>query len=225
MRTLTATKRASCVSFSLFSPPFVLTYHTRLSLFLGVSACSVATASPDAPASDTNTNPAATGRRIDTLAPMPTPRGMQELQAMDNSHVALVAVKLLADGFRQYRCVLFPVVHFLNLWRVSLFHARPSTPRVEPAPGSQCVSWPLVTFLYVASCAFSFLSSNALVLHRDLTTDAPTLNSDQMRPPAPARRESHEPHQGAQVREGRRSGDAQGGRRRGRPHHGVRIAQ
>ncbi|KAJ3551135.1 hypothetical protein NM688_g4899 [Phlebia brevispora] len=27
-----------------------------------------------------------------------------ELQAMDNSHVALVAVKLRADGFRRYRC-------------------------------------------------------------------------------------------------------------------------
>ncbi|KAF7795315.1 hypothetical protein EIP86_006470 [Pleurotus ostreatoroseus] len=27
-----------------------------------------------------------------------------ELQAMDNSHVALVAVKLMADGFRRYRC-------------------------------------------------------------------------------------------------------------------------
>ena len=105
MRTLTATKRASCVSSLLSSPSFALTHHTRLSLFLGVSACSVATASPDAPASDTNTNPAATGRRTDTPAPTPTPRGMQELQAMDNSHVALVAVKLLADGFRQYRCV------------------------------------------------------------------------------------------------------------------------
>jgi proliferating cell nuclear antigen len=28
----------------------------------------------------------------------------QNLQAMDNSHVALVAVKLLADGFALYRC-------------------------------------------------------------------------------------------------------------------------
>ena len=26
------------------------------------------------------------------------------LQAMDNSHVALVAVKLLANGFKRYRC-------------------------------------------------------------------------------------------------------------------------
>ena len=28
----------------------------------------------------------------------------QNLQAMDNSHVALVAVKLKTDGFKQYRC-------------------------------------------------------------------------------------------------------------------------
>ena len=33
---------------------------------------------------------------------------------MDNSHVALVAVKLLADGFRQYRCVSSRVFIFLT---------------------------------------------------------------------------------------------------------------
>ena len=105
MRTLTATKRASCVSSTVLSTSVTLTHYTRLSFSLFVFERPVATASPDALASDTNTNPAATGRPTDPPAPTPTPRGMQELQAMDNSHVALVAVKLLADGFRQYRCV------------------------------------------------------------------------------------------------------------------------